>query len=49
MLTQESERRKLRIKCAGCLGAGGSCLNPSYSGGRDEEDHGSKPARANSS
>jgi hypothetical protein len=23
--------------------------NPSYSGGRDKEDHGSKPARANSS
>jgi hypothetical protein len=23
--------------------------NPSYSGGRDQEDHGSKPARANSS
>jgi hypothetical protein len=23
--------------------------NPSYSGGRDQEDHGSKPAQANSS
>jgi hypothetical protein len=23
--------------------------NPSYSGGRDQEDHGSKPARGNSS
>jgi hypothetical protein len=23
--------------------------NPSYPGGRDQEDHGSKPARANSS
>jgi hypothetical protein len=23
--------------------------NPSYSGGRDQEDHGSKPVRANSS
>jgi hypothetical protein len=23
--------------------------NPSYSGGKDQEDHGSKPARANSS
>jgi hypothetical protein len=23
--------------------------NPSYSGGRDQEDHSSKPARANSS
>jgi hypothetical protein len=23
--------------------------NPSYSGGRDKEDHGSKPAQANSS
>jgi hypothetical protein len=22
--------------------------NPSYSGGRDQEDHGSKPAQANS-
>jgi hypothetical protein len=29
--------------------ASGSCLNPSYSGGIDEEDHGSKPAHANSS
>jgi hypothetical protein len=26
------------------LGAGGSHLNPSYSGGRDQEVHGSKPA-----
>jgi hypothetical protein len=26
------------------LGAGGSCLKPSYSGGRDQEDHSSKPA-----
>jgi hypothetical protein len=32
------------------LGACGSCLacNPSYSGGRDQEDHSSKPAQANS-
>jgi hypothetical protein len=28
--------------------AGGSPYNPSYSGGRDQEDHGSKPAQANS-
>jgi hypothetical protein len=27
----------------------GSCLNPSYSSGRDQEDHSSKRARANSS
>jgi hypothetical protein len=31
------------------LGAGGSCLYPSCSGGRDQEDHSSKPAWANSS
>jgi hypothetical protein len=30
------------------LGAGGSAYNPSYSGGRDQEDQGWKPARANS-
>jgi hypothetical protein len=29
--------------------AGGSPCNPSYSGGRDQEDHGSKPAWANGS
>jgi hypothetical protein len=29
--------------------AGGSYYNPSYSGGRDQEDHGWKPAQANSS
>jgi hypothetical protein len=28
---------------------GGSHRNPRYSGGRDQEDHGSKPALANSS
>jgi hypothetical protein len=28
--------------------AGDSCHNPSYLGGRDQEDQGSKPARANS-
>jgi hypothetical protein len=31
------------------LGAGGSRLYPSYSGGRDQEDCGSKPVQANSS
>jgi hypothetical protein len=25
-------------------GTGGSCINPSYSGGRDQEDHSSRPA-----
>jgi hypothetical protein len=30
-------------------GTSGSCLYPSYSGGRDQEDQGSKPAQANSS
>jgi hypothetical protein len=29
-------------------GASDSGLNPSYSGGRDQEDRGLKPARANS-
>jgi hypothetical protein len=29
-------------------GNGGSHLNPSYSGGRDQEDHSSKPVGANS-
>jgi hypothetical protein len=29
-------------------GTGGSICNPSYSGSRDQEDHGSKPAQANS-
>jgi hypothetical protein len=28
---------------------GGRTCNPNYSGGRDQEDHGSKPAQANSS
>jgi hypothetical protein len=27
----------------------GIACNPSYSGGRDQEDHGSKPVRENSS
>jgi hypothetical protein len=30
-------------------GAGAQACNPSYSGGRDQEDHGLEPARANSS
>jgi hypothetical protein len=30
------------------LGASGSCLNPSYSGGRNQEDCSSKTAWANS-
>jgi hypothetical protein len=30
-------------------GAGGSACNPSYSGDRDQEDHGSKTAQANNS
>jgi hypothetical protein len=30
-------------------GTGGSACNPSYSGGRDQEDRSSKPAWANSS
>jgi hypothetical protein len=30
-------------------GTGGSCFNPTYSGGSDQEDHGLKPAQANSS
>jgi hypothetical protein len=30
-------------------GTSGSVYNPSYSGGRDQEDHGLKPDRANSS
>jgi hypothetical protein len=33
----------------GKLDADGSVYNPSYSGSRDQEDCGSKPARANSS
>jgi hypothetical protein len=36
-------------KYGGSQDAGGSCNNPSYSGGRDQEDHGLKPAWANSS
>jgi hypothetical protein len=28
---------------------GAHAYNPSYSGGRDQEDHGSKPGQANSS
>jgi hypothetical protein len=31
------------------LDTGGSCLNPSYSGGKDQEDHCSKAAQAKSS
>jgi hypothetical protein len=31
------------------LGAGGHACNPSYSGGRDQEDCSSKPALTNSS
>jgi hypothetical protein len=31
------------------LGLGAPTCNPSYLGGRDQEDHGSKPAQANSS
>jgi hypothetical protein len=38
-------KRKLKTG----LSAGGSACNPSYSGSRDQEDHGSKPAQANSS
>jgi hypothetical protein len=30
-------------------GAGAQACNPSYSGGRDQDDHGSNPAGANSS
>jgi hypothetical protein len=37
------------LKKKNLLGAGGHACNPSYSGGRDQEDHGSKPARGNSS
>jgi hypothetical protein len=37
--------QEARIKA----GAGGSSCNPTYSGGKDQEDHGSKPALANSS
>jgi hypothetical protein len=32
-----------------CAGWWLNAYNPSYSGGRDQEDHGSKPAQANSS
>jgi hypothetical protein len=37
------------LKKKNLLGAGGHACNPSYSGGRDQEDHGSKPAGANRS
>jgi hypothetical protein len=37
------------IKGANTPDAGGSCLLASYSGGRDQEDLGSKPARVNNS
>jgi hypothetical protein len=36
-------------KTASCQALVAHTCNPSYSGGRDEEDHGSKPAWANSS
>jgi hypothetical protein len=37
----KKKRKSQELVAHGC--------NPSYSGGRDQEDHGSKPARANSS
>jgi hypothetical protein len=39
----------LLLKIIFFLGAGGSHLYPSYSTGRDQEHHGSKPAWGNSS
>jgi hypothetical protein len=37
------------IKSQYKVGAGGHACNPSYSGGRDQEDHSLKLAQANSS
>jgi hypothetical protein len=41
--------RVLRIIKVAGQGVGGSAYNPSYSGSRDQEDRGSKPAWTNSS
>jgi hypothetical protein len=42
--------KKLFLKKAKMLRAPvAHAYNPSYSGGRDQEDHGSKPAQANNS
>jgi hypothetical protein len=38
----------LPSKAGNLLGAMAHTCNPSYSGGRDQEDHGSKPVQANS-
>jgi hypothetical protein len=41
--------RFLIFKVKISLGSEAHACNPSYSGGRNQEDHGSKPAQANSS
>jgi hypothetical protein len=39
---------KIKNKREDKLGAAAHACNPSYSGGRDQEDQGLKPAQANS-
>jgi hypothetical protein len=43
------EEAKMNVKNKEALGASDSWCNPSYSGGRDQEDQGSRPAWTNSS
>jgi hypothetical protein len=47
VLDIEKHKPKLKTKIGQAV-VDHAC-NPSYSGGRDQEDHGSKPAQANSS
>jgi hypothetical protein len=46
---EETARRSSQIKDVPCRVLVAHAYNPSYSGGRDQEDGGSKPAQANSS
>jgi hypothetical protein len=45
VLHSSQNQIKMQQKKSGTVG---SCHNPSYSGGRDQGDQGSKPARVNS-
>jgi hypothetical protein len=45
----EEMKSKIKNYLENCWVPEAHAYNPSYSGGRDQEDHGSKPVQANSS
>jgi hypothetical protein len=45
---KEQYQRSLKQRVGSLLGAGAHACNPSYSGGRNQEDHSLKPTQENS-